>query len=310
MLTKSPDWIKNQLLTLGSTAAGIVAGESPYTTPAELYDQMVAAAEDRINPKEMNDDMRRGLLTEPLHRQLLEDHLGKVIHDHDQDCFILNPAMPWAHALPDGWLLHPDMPETIPVQLKCPRPRSWHEIKLKGLHGYWLLGTQHSLAVTEAPYEQFSVLNPETFRILTFPVYPDAQIIERLMQIEKEFYAAFLERRRPAEAETPRIELPAIMGTLKYLDTTEAMEARDFYKTATQLMEDAEALVDEAKARIARMMGEAEVVEFPGLRVYWRDMPGRKTTDKEAMQRDGIDPKKYEKQGAPYKQMNAYWLGK
>ena len=308
MKDKSPGWIKQQLLTLGSTAAGVVAGESPYASPAELYDKMVAAAEDRLIPDDMNDDMRRGILTEPLHRQLLEDHLGKVIHDHDQDTFLHHLDMPWAHALPDGWLI--DDGREIPVQLKCPRPRSWHEIKLKGLHGYWLLGTQHSLAVTAAPYEQFSVLNPETFRVLTFPVYPDPEIIAELMRIERDFYAGFLERRRPIEAETPKIELPSIKGTLKYLAGPEAMEARDFYRTAMTLQEDAEALVEEAKARIAQMMGEAEVVEFPGLRVYWRDMPGRKTLDRSAMKNDGIDPAKYEKSGKPYKMFSPYWLGK
>ena len=41
-LVKSDTWIYEQIITLGGSAAGVVAGESPYSTPAEHYDAMVS----------------------------------------------------------------------------------------------------------------------------------------------------------------------------------------------------------------------------------------------------------------------------
>ena len=82
LLKRSNEWIATQLLTLGSTAAGVIGGQSPYQKLPELYDAMVAAAEGRITEKDLNDDMRRGLLTEPLHRSLLSEALGHRVDEH------------------------------------------------------------------------------------------------------------------------------------------------------------------------------------------------------------------------------------
>lgn len=308
-LTKSDDWIIKQLLTIGSTAAGIVAGESPYTSPAQLYDTMVYAADGIITSKELNDDMRRGLLTEPLHRQLLENELGIRVHDHDQDVFIENDEYPWAHALPDGWIVVNDL--QIPVQLKCPRVRSWHEIKLKGLHGYWLLGSQHCIAVCGVPYEHFSVLNPETMRLLQFPVYRDDELIASLMEIEKTFYANFMERNRPPEHIEKKIEMPSTVGgELITIDTPDAIDTARTYLDALGLYNDAKALREQAEAKVKELVGDMEVVELPGLRVYNRTQAGRKTLDTKALKKDGIDLEKYQKVGEPFRTFRAYPLGK
>lgn len=305
-LRRSNEWIRAQVLTLGSTAAGVVVGESPYQTRAQLYDVMRDVANGIIPDAYVNDDMKRGLLTEPLHRQLLEDELGVTVHPHDQDQFIYNPAYPWAHALPDGWILATG--EEIPVQLKCPRPRAWHEIKLRGIHGHWLLGSMHSLAVTGAPYEHFSVLNVETMRLIHFPVYPDAKIIDDLMAIEDQFYAAFEAGIRPLEP-IEKIAMPNINGQMVEFVTDEALDLSRQWIEADELLADAEALKQQVEAKIKSWMGEARVIQLPGTRFYSIGSPGKKSIDKKAMQRDGIDPTKYEKTGNPYTTFRGYRIG-
>ncbi len=306
-IRKPESWVLKHLLTLGSTAAGVVAGESPYQTPAQLYDTMVAAVDGRLLPAAINDDMRRGLLTEPLHRQLLADELGVEVLDHDQDTFLYHDAMPWAHSLPDGWLLTVD-DVAIPVQLKCPRVRAWHEIRMKGIHGHWLLGSQHTLAVTGAPYEQFSVLNPETMRLITFPVYRDDELIPNLIKIEREFYTRFIARERPPEHTGAVIELPEPEGDYIQLSTPDAEHAASAYREAVEIMKEAEALKTAARDRIAELVGPVRVADLPGLRVHQVSSQGRMTIDKDAMKRDGIDPRKYEKRGNPFTTFRAYNL--
>lgn len=312
-MKRSTDWLTKQLVTIGSTAAGVIAGESPYQTPLDLYRAMVAANEARITEKDFTDDMRRGLLTEALHRQLLEDELGKKVHEHDQDMFLTNSAYPWAHALPDGWVFEVEgetRAERMPVQLKCPRPRSWHEIKLKGIHGYWLLGSQHTLAVTGSPFEYFSVLNVETMRLIHFPVYRDDNLIARLMQIEEEFFRNVEQRMEPILAAPQPLELPPAGGELVTLETEEAANAAATFMVAEELVKEAQSLYDTAKTRIKDLMGDARVAQLPGgLRCYNIQQQGRVTLDRKALERDGIDLAKYEKRGEPFTQFRPYHTG-
>lgn len=309
-LIKSDTWIYEQIMTLGGSAAGVVAGESPYSTPAEHYDTMVEAFDGAgtLQGKPLNNDMRRGLMTEPIHRELLSVELGIEVHDHPQNNFIYNTDYPWAHALPDGWL-YPTDSEQVPVQLKCPRARSWYDIKRKGIHGYWLLGTQHSLAVTGAPYEYFSVLNADAFELVHFPVYPDQGLIDSLMQIEEEFYCAFKKRERPTE-EKPHIDMPKPTGSIITLDDKEALEAATFFRECKQMVGDAKALMVEAESKVKSLMGDAEVMEIPGWRFYNTAQDGRKTFDKKAMAEDDIDFSKYQKRGKPFKTFRSYNIAK
>lgn len=313
MLTRSHEWLTKQLITLGSSAAGVVANESPYQSPVDLYTAMVAAAEGRITAKDMNDDMKRGIVTEPLHRDLLASEIGKRVHDHNQDDFIYNDQYPWAHALPDGWVLYnseePPAHGNIPVQLKCPRVRGWQEIKLKGIHGHWLLGSQHTLAVTGAPYEIFSVLNPESMRLIYFPVYRDEKLILSLMDMEKKFYATFMERTPPFSLEQERIELPPLTGELTVIDSLEATHAAEAFMDAKALLDDAKALYETAVSKIKELMGEARVVDLPGLRAYQSNQLGRVTYDYKAMQKDGIVLDKYAKRGDDYVQFRTFRRG-
>lgn len=311
MDNRTKEWLTEQLLTIGSSAAGIIAGETPYpdSTPRSLYNAMVDAADGRLTEKHLNDDMKRGILTEPLHRDLLADELTRSVYDHDQSEFIYNEKYPWAHALPDGWTSDYSSDEKIlqiPIQLKCPRVRSWHEIKLKGIHGHWLLGSQHALAVTGAPYEYFSVLNPETMRLIHFPVYRDEKLIERLMDMEKKFFAMFLDRTPPHSAPVERIELPPTTGILVTLETSEAKVAGAIYRDAKQLLNDAQALYDQAVTRIKELMGSAAVADISDQRFYRSHQQGRVSYDFSAMKKDGIDLEKYSKRGADYEQFRAF----
>ena len=302
-MNKSTEWLIEHYRTIGSTGAGTVCGENPYMSRREYWQIMRAAHEGRVVETAMNDDMRRGILTEPLHLQLLEEAAGKEVVQHDQDEFIYHPAYPWAHTLPDGWIDWEG--KTVPVQLKCPRARNWNRLRLEGIKGFWLLGCQHSIAVTDSEMEYFSVLNPETMQLLHYPVERDDELIVQLMDIEQHFFDLVRKGEEP-EDDTDRPELPEIKGEMVTLYTEDAKEAAVALREARQLRKDAEDLEKLAKDRVKRLMGKAYVAQLPGLRAYQIQMPGRVTLDKKAMERDGIDISKYEKQGKPYITFRVY----
>ena len=309
ILEKHHDWILEQARTIGSSAAGVCAGESPYMTPFELWHVIRRAIHGDIHPSALNDDMRRGLLTEPLHRGLLADELGMVVTEHPQNQFIYNDEYPWAHALPDGWLYPGEGEEglEIPVQLKCPRPRAWHTIQREGIHGYWLLGSQHSIAVCDVNYEHFSVLNPETMRLVHFPVHRDDELISGLMDIEHRFYESIMAD-EPPESNEVEHDLPDLSGDLLRLTDQAAIDAAQAFLEAKDMMKDAEELLEECKAKVKELVGEVECAELPGLRVYQSVNEGRKTLDRKAMQSDGIDLEPYEKRGKPFTTTRFYPL--
>ncbi len=55
-------------------------------------------------------------------------------------------------------------------------------------------------------------------------------------------------------------------------------------------------------------MGDTQVAEGAGCRVYWKLQSGRKTIDKNVLRRDGIDITKYEKEGKPFRAFRPYFL--
>jgi YqaJ-like viral recombinase domain len=309
-MKKSKEWLLAQILTIGSSAAGTIAGQCPYKgqTPTDHYDVMILARQNILAEKAITDDMRRGIFTEPLHREILSEELGKKIIDHDQNEFIYNPAYPWAHALPDGWVVEggtEDESNLIPVQLKCPRIRSWHEIRLKGIHGHWLLGSQHSLAVLQKSHEIFSVLNVETMRVIQFPVYRDEELIKSLMAIESKFWDDLNAHIRP-ESVLAQIDLPPITGELVEINSEEAMRAASSYIAAKEYRDEAEILMEDAKAKIQKLMGPAHVADLPGLRCYQTVQAGRKMIDKAALVKAGIEVESFERTGNPFTVFKAY----
>lgn len=311
MKPKSDHWLLEQARTIGATAAATVCGENPYESIHDLWPRMRAAVKEGAVPQALaaNDHMRRGLLTEPLHLALLEEATGRDVIPHDQDQFVYHMEMPFAHDLPDGWIDQDGL--TLPVQLKCPTSRNWHKIRLEGLHGQWLIGAQHTLAMHGAPMLYFSVLNPESMRLLHFPVLRDDALIAVIVSREHEFYRSVLDGVPPPVEPQEKIELPEIGGELVKIEGAEALATAAAWLEVEQLEQEIESLREAAKRKMLTLAANHAVFELPGLRVYNRELPGRATFDSKAMKKahPEIDYAPFEKQGKPYRTFRTYHIG-
>lgn len=305
-MIKSPEWSARHRRTIGSSIAAAVCGVNPYVTAAQAFDYMTGAAP----PAEINPHIERGVLLEPIARRKLSEHLKVRIEPHDQDTFLLSEKYPFAHALPDGWIMDAAMTTEWPVELKVPTPQNWQRIRLQGVHDYWLVQCQHILAVTDAPHLEFGALNPVNMQVLAIHVVRDDALIASIMEREAAFFEQVRSGKRPEEAPPAPIDMPEIGGEMVTLTGDEALAAAAAYVEADEILKEAEALKESAKARIGQLMGNAQIAELPGLRVYRRIQEGRLTFDKTALAREHpeLDLSRYEKRGKPFETFRAYRL--
>jgi len=232
LATKSQDWSNEHRLTIGSSIAAAVCGVHPYMTVAQAFDYMTGAEP----TAEMNQHMERGILLEPIARKKLAEHLKAGIEPHDQYSFIYNDKYPFAHALPDGWIMNAgkeyfgsDEALSIPAELKVPTPQNWQMLRLKGVHDYWLVQCQHILAICDAPWLEFGALNPVTMQILPVRVNRDDELIDSMMEREAAFFEKVRKGQRPAEEQPEAIELPEVGGEMVTLKGDDALAAAAAY---------------------------------------------------------------------------------
>ena len=90
------------------------------------------------------------------------------------------------------------------------------------------------------------------------------------------------------------------------LTTPEAAQAAEMYREAAQIAREAEELKQAAADRLKDLMGEAQVVEFPGLRAYHRYQRGAKRLDIQAVTRAGIDLSPYYRTSGPFQTFRTY----
>ncbi len=270
---------------------------------------MIGIREGKMPTREpINDHMMRGLLTEPLHFELLKNTQNGTFLNHDQNVFVYNNHFEWAHYLPDGWAVTADHGK-IPLQMKCPTSMKWHQYKLEGIPTHYLISAQHAMAVTDSPAEYWSFLNSESMRTHTVIIERDNDAIKKIMETEKQFFELVENGTPPAIAvETTDFNSLESPGELFVVDAVDPITQKDIdaYIESKELLKQAKAINDRAKTKLIEIMGENNAVQLPGLRCYYREQQGRVFYDYKAMKQAGIDLTPFKKQGKSFKSFKAY----
>ncbi|MFQ5591322.1 MAG: lambda-exonuclease family protein [Phycisphaerae bacterium] len=302
---KSPEWLAKWNKTIGGSRAAAVAGKSPWDTPANVYDEMRGEKP----PRDLSDnpDVRRGLLLEPVAAAQLEEQIGRPVRHHNQEHFVYNNNLPFAHTLPDAWLGIAE-----PVELKVPRPQTWQRMYLQGIPDHYTIQAQHCMAITDAKVVHFAALCPVTMAVLYVPIERDQPFIDDLMSREEEFYNAVLAGNRPADDDrAPEIEVPQYDGAICTIGGEQAERAAKAYIEAKAVQEDVTEIVADAKQRLLDIAGDADAFEVPGiLRCYHRYQDGRRTFDHKAAVLETPALERYYKTGKAFKTFRAYPIRK
>ena len=241
-------------------------------------------------PEVETPDMQRGSRLEPTVAALYCEQTGRQIRNPHGACVRSETA---AEAL-----CHPDRiivprrgrdPEGLGVlEIKCPGLRGFSAVKRQGLPESWLLQLQHNLLCTGYRWGSFAVFSAELWQLLVLDVERDAALCGKILDEVRSFWHLTTEKGILAERLPPgspqcgscpwrtRCQGAALLewrdrqegaadrggeidGTLEPL-------VRD-YLSASALVDDAEALKEQARASLEAALGERLRVDTSGGRV-------------------------------------------
>jgi predicted phage-related endonuclease len=266
MIVYGDEWRRVQSLTIGGSSAAAVIGKSRFKTPQLLWDQLRAATvENRVPPRlQESNDMRRGNILEPIALDQLGKYLSRAVTPHDQCDFLYNPALPWAHALPDGW-----MGEEL-VEVKVPRPATIVKCVTGALIEEWYYQAQHNMAVARATCPQcdkchVGLLDPMTCLIHDFVVNFNEVVACELMDAERTFMESVRAGNRPEGEAAEKLSTAEDAGESVILDTPEVKALASSYIELNEIKKEADDSIKTVKARLKKELGTSPVTVVPGV---------------------------------------------
>lgn len=296
-------WLGERRKGIGGSDAPVIAlGEYFGKTVQDLYYEKVNGADPIDSP-----DMRRGRRQEPVAVKVLEE-MQPDLHIKPVGEILQHPEHPFMLANLDRMVHDLKIPDDYPLEIKCPRLSVFSRWKREGIPEGPLVQGAHYMAVTGAKRVLYGIFCAELDELIPVLIDRDDDLINLLIDKERKFWGHVEAKEPPPVDVDAPLELPPVGGELVKMDSPEWARAAHTLKTAKELKAEAEALEEDAKATIQGLMGDNDVVEGAGLRCYWKWQKGRKSMDKKAMARDGIDLSKYEKEGKSFRSFRPFWV--
>lgn len=260
--SKSFDWHLEQRATIGgSTAPLLMELGSKYVTgnrpgPLVAYERMTKP--EQAADEEESPDAARGRLFEDDALEILTE-AGYVAERHNQNEFVYNDAYPWAHGLPDGWIMNgtgEDNDRLFPLEIKWPSPTIWRRVQDEGCRDADWCQCQHNMALTGYAKMKLCYFNCEfPPHFLAVMLDRDDEFIGRMMAVESSFFVALKEgtfERWMAEyyPTIERVEPQKPKGKAVIREDERAVELGLEYRHATSLLDRAGMLQERAKQRL------------------------------------------------------------
>lgn len=253
---RTPEWYAARREWIGSSDAPVIADESPYKSPFELWAEKTG----QRDPEPESEVMATGTLMEPVLRALYERRTGRPVELTPN--VYQHPEHPWMVASLDG------LDGDAIFEGKWTNAARWRE----GLPWDVNLQVQHQMAVTGRALAHVAVLRGPTFDILDVP--RDESVIADLLTIEADFHE------RVAARVPPRIDgSESTRRTLASLHPAERLPLvaadEEWESIASQLREaqarakDWAAREETLKNAARALLGDAAGVEGDGWRITW-----------------------------------------
>lgn len=181
---------------IGSSDAPVIMGESPYSTPYQLWERKVNDL-----PVESNAAMRRGKELEPIALSHFEEQMGVLLKS--QEC-ITHPTRYWQTATLDGF------DGKILVEIKCPSKEDHNLALKKKVPPKYYAQLQHQLEVTGLDGMYYFSYNGSDGVIVE--VERDQKYIDRMNQKEEEFWNCILNFNPPDLCDDDYIDMSKKIG--------------------------------------------------------------------------------------------------
>lgn len=328
------DFNEERRTGIGGSDIAVIMGVSPFgKTLHELWREKMGFGVEA----EMTGPMRRGAKLEHIAAEEFARETGRKLATGVQ--MIRHPERPYLIGHVDARQTDLSGEWTGILEIKVPSIQTYLRYKREGLADYISLQLQHYLGVSGASWGSVWIWNAELWEGAHIDMERDDQLIEMMFERAGKFWK-LVEDKTPPEGEEPvPVEMPKLSGKLVQFgsDPMGAKWARATtdLQMATELKEESERIMEEAKARVVGLLEEAGATagEGNGVRVYNHTVKGRASFDKDAALADLVvlggwildskmelpdyvrkiiekpfDEKTYRKQGEPFKQFRSYFI--
>jgi putative phage-type endonuclease len=282
--TPQQDFQAQRRVGIGGSDAAAIVGMDPWRTALDVYREKIGEAEERpVTPQ-----MLRGRLLESVVVEEYARLTGKKVRRQPQRA---HPDFPFIIANLDRQILADDHDGTGLLEVKCPNMHVFLRYTREGLPAHIVVQGQHYLGVTGYEWMSYAIFNADLWKLVHFEIKRDDAFIEGLFEREAMFWREYVEQRVPPPP--VQITMPAPEGfelpplgpdSIVQRDDQEWADAAENFRAARELRETAEGVEEQAKVRVKELMAEHRVVEGANLRVYNREVPGRKSFDKKALE--------------------------
>lgn len=296
---------------IGGSTAGKVLGLSAFGDAGSAYDEIVSVLDGDIaelkdaETQPLPPDLERGMVLEPVAVGKYVAVTDRMVRRQRQR---RHPNHDWMIGNVDRQIIGDEKGPGI-LEIKCPRWRTFQDVKDHGMRPENLVQLQHYLAVYGYKWGSFGVFNADEMRLIHFDVERNDVFINEVLipRLEQFWCKHVLERDRPEpEQFNEGIELPRIGGELTIIDSPAAQEAAELYVEAVAKKKEWAAVEVRAKKMISQLAGGLGGLEVPGL-LKGRAITGRpvwsvngKRHYQQALSQAGIVESEFKQPGKPY----------
>jgi len=273
-------WLRERMTGIGSSDASAVAGVNPWRSPVDVWLEKTGNAP----PSDDSDDLGPTYWGKRLENLVIEEYRNRTgAAIGHQQALVRHPTHPFMLATLDAIAVHPTGGPR-PLEAKTTRfSRDWGDPESDEVPLHYVFQVQHQLAVTGFSVADIAVLiGGSDFRI--YRVARDERIIEALVNVEKEFWQAVLDRRPPPlrrEGDGAKV-FPSHISGLRIEADRERYEAWSALVKTKAEIKSLTKQQEELTLKLQSFMGEAEALVFQGdtLATWRRSAPVRRVDSK------------------------------
>lgn len=265
---------------IGGSEVGAILGVDPYKTRLQVYEEKVGIAP----PFEGNAHTRRGTRLEEIAAEEYAAKHGVKLHRVNER--IVHPKYPFLTARIDRRVVG----KRKVVEFKVPSLGSFSKIKREGLHEGYIAQLQDYLHLLGYDTGVWGIFNADLWELIDFEIERDLKLGQDIEERLVAFWTEHVMKRvppPPAEADEERIELARAEGTAKVVTVADpvVIEAMQNLRDAKKLTKEAEAIEEDAKARLIEKLGQNAfaVYNAPGVKLNWYPSKGRTSFDAKAL---------------------------
>ena len=302
-IRQNKEWLEERKKGLGGSDSPVVLGVSPFKTKRELWMEKRGLIEE----PELTPAMKRGIVLEDVIAKLYSDITKRKLRRKNK--VVYHPKYPFMLANFDRLIVGEKDKGLGVLEIKCPGLKVFSQCKREGLPNYYTVQGQHYTAFPNIKWVAFAIFNAERWELIHFDVDKDDEFVDTIIQADDEFWKMVVNGIEPEEVEQ-KIDLPETKpNEIIHVSGNDWETAIKKLKEVQAIRKEVEALEQEAKQELQELMGDNQIIEGYGARIYWKWQNGREFLDSKKIKTELPDIwEKYKRVSKPFRVFKPYFL--